>query len=152
MAKYKSWDQPKKPDFTHASDKRVVTSFSVINPEDAASLPKKLMLVMEGALECGVPVQVQFEIIPHAAVGWTVTVDDPQFPYAPGFYAYHCSIESVKARIKPGTDEFVGKEESNLNHVINGTEGSEEAEKRAEKRMQKIEEKDALNRFTGLEL
>ena len=72
----------KKPSYTHASDKRVVTSMNVVEPKDTASLPEELMIIMEEALEIGVPVQVQFEITPHTALGWTV--NDHQFSDAPG--------------------------------------------------------------------
>ena len=141
--------KPKKPSFTYASDKRVVTSVNAV-PKNTVSLPEEMMIVMEQALEIGVPVQVQFEITPENKLAWSE--NDPAFPDAPGFYAYLAKIKSVKARVKPGTDEFVGKEELSLNHVINGTEGSAEFEDRAKKRMQKAKEKDTLNRFTGLEL
>ena len=142
--------KPKIPTFTRMSDKRVVTSLNVLQPPNTATLPKKLMIAMEEALELGVPVQVQFEIVPTVETG--MNVNDPQFPDAPGVYVYLAKINSVRARIKPGTLEFVGKEESNLNHIINDTEGSAEAEKRAKQRMQIEKEKNELNRFTGLEL
>lgn len=140
---------PGKPNYTHKSDERVVTSIDV-KPTNTASLPEVLLISMEQVLEIGVPVQVQFEITPVAAIAWTE--NDPSFPGSTGFYAYHCSVKSVKSRIKPGTKEFIGKEELNLEHVINGTEESEEAKQRAKKRMQKANEKSEANRFTGLEI
>lgn len=138
---------PKQPKSQHVSDKRVVTSVNVDPPKDTISLPKKMLITTEEELTHGVPVQVQFEIIPQSCLAWS---ENPEA--STGFYVYHCSIESVRARIKPGTLEFIGAEEKSLDHIIDGTEDSAQEKERVKKNIEKAKEKDEVNRFTGLEI
>lgn len=138
----KYYPSPKEPSYTHASDKRVVISLNVM-PKDTATLPEELMIVMEKALELGVPVQVQFEITPYTLAHLTENTV---------LFMYHCSIKSVKARIKPGTKEFVEAEEKYLDHIINGTEDADQEKERAMKRIMKVKKELEANRFTGLEI
>lgn len=131
---------PKKPSYTHTSDKRVVVAFSVRSqyPDISQPMPgEEATLVLEKSVKFGVPIQVQIEITPQACM-------------YDGFYVYHCCVNSVKACIKPGTLEFGAAEEKMLNHIIEGTEDTAQAEEKAKKREQKEESK--ANRFTGLEI
>ncbi len=155
LSMYAKYSPPTKPSYTHSSDKRVVTSLNIVQPPNTATLPIEMMIVMEEALEVGVPVQVQFEIIPTTETGMTGQSSSfwsTEFPDAPGAYIYLCNIKSVKSRIKPGSLEFVGKEEANLDHVINGTEDAIQEEKNKARMVQAKQKENDANRFTGLEI
>ncbi len=110
-------------------------------------MPEKLFIEIAGKLPLGVPVQVQFEIIPVVANGYTVAENGPTT------HEYIANIVSVKARLKPGTVAFFEEEEKSLNHIINGTEDTAQIKIRAEKNAKKIAKTgEEANRFTGLEI
>lgn len=123
FSKFVKYEHPqKKPDSYHTSDIRVVTSVNVSMPKNTDSLPEEMVVVMEQELNIGVPVQIQFEIIPVLQ------------GYSNGFYTYCCTVNAIKSRIKPGNAEFDQAEEEILNEII-----EEPPEKE-------------VNRFTGLDL
>ena len=110
-------------------------------------MPEKLFIEMAEVLPIGVPVQIQFEIIPEEATIIEEAVDGSIV------YEHRAHIVSVKARLKPGTVAFLEEGEKNLNHIINDTEDTAQIKVRAEKNAKKIAKTgEEANRFTGLEI
>lgn len=112
---------------------------------EISALGNQMMIETFDELPIGVPIQVQFEIIPHAPVGYTINDDESL-----ATTQYSARIMSIKARIKPSIVAFQESEEKNLNHIIEGTEDEVLVSKRAKKRAKEIEKEN--NRFTGLEI
>lgn len=144
----------------HASEMKAVLAVNgrngkpiTLEPDDSWS---QMIITTAEKLSPGIPVQIQFEIIPEEPIGYTKRVVkwgngteliycvlSPQDVVSGDCVArtYTAAITSVKARVKPGSAQFVGAEEKYLNDIINGM--------RIKKRAEKLEE---ANRFTGLEL
>lgn len=130
------------------SEMKEVLSVRVVDPAIGTIWPISLnqgcgpmIVATTQKWDVNVPVQIQFEIVPLKTRRDT----------------YLCQIKSIKARIKPGTPQFIGAEEKNLDHILNGTEDTAEEKRRVEKQAQKNTEQakketEAANRFTGLEL
>jgi len=133
-----------------------VLSVFVPQTNGAEKMPSQMGVSVEKALSIGVPIQIQFEIIPNLEMGYTTDGEvldaNLEAILLTGFHAYGCAIMSVKARIKPGTSEFNEAEGKNLNHVINGTEDTAQLTERAKKRVDLIRKADETNRFIGLEI
>lgn len=102
-----------------------------------------MVINMAEELAIGVPVQIQFEIIPKAPIG-------PFCSGACSAYLYSADIKSIKARVKPDTAQFVGDEEKSLDLIIDDT--AEENERIAECIKKHAKKVDEANRFTGLEI
>lgn len=132
------------------NDKRAVVSFKAEPPKGTVFLPEAMSIIMKQELEVGVPVQILLEITPQSyELAKTISPSG----YLIGNHAYNCTVDSVKARLKPSTAQFIGAEEKNLNHIIYGTEDVAEENKRIVKCIKKqVEKADEANRFTGLEI
>jgi len=116
----------------HTSDIKKVLSVK-INP----NWQPQLLITVTDKLPIGVPVQVQFEIIPQTKRSGIA-------------YIYTANIKSIKARIKPGTLQFVDAEEKSLNHILNGTEKLARTEERILKRIEKAQNEGGT--FRGIEI
>lgn len=121
----------KKPISHHTSDIRTIEALQVTIEEIGD--PISLYVVMKKPLSIGVPLQIQFEVVPydhgnHNASPWHYDIAKD------ALHAYTCVVTSIKARIKPGNAEFNNTEEKHLNEIIHEPKANE------------------INRFTGLEL
>lgn len=125
----------------HKSEMKKIISIEYLGASSVDH--SQLMITTADKLPIGVPLQVQFEVIPEAPI---VNKDD-----SAAAYAYVTNIKSVKARIKPGTLEFNASEEKNLQHIIDGTENLSQEKERTAKKIKKAAEKEN-ERFTGLEI
>lgn len=109
----------------------------------ASDASSKLSIKTVEELPEGVPVQLQFEIIPQRAHYKSVKEDGTA-----KYYICDADIKSIKARIKPSTLAFAAEEEKQLDHIINDTEDAAQEKER----VKKIKQKTEINRFTGLEI
>lgn len=131
---------PKKPKPVSYASNDMKTVLSVVIENESKS---QLFIRTTEELPEGVPVQLQFEIVPQRA-NLKFTKEDGTVEYC----SCYADIKSIKARIKPSTLAFIAEEEKQLDHIINDTEDADQEKERA----RKIKQKTEINRFTGLEI
>jgi len=137
--------QTKKEPGYVSHDKKVVGI--ALDSTGPLTVPKELFLITAEELELGIPVQIQLEITPDVSTGTGVDANHKICEHG-----YHASISEIKARVKPGYTQFSVNEEKVIDHILNGTEEEEQQIKREACLLKKHQEKDEVNRFTGLEI
>lgn len=123
-----------------------INILSVYIPDESANTMKmasEIFVASSEELPLEVPIQIVLEVIPRAGIAYTV--NDPEYPSAPGQFAYVAEFKSAKGRVKPGTPAFNDAEEKALDALVTG---HDKVQKFAEEEI--IEE--SCNRFTGIDI